>query len=127
HAAQARRPRRRELQQRSLAEIARVVAGLDLLSRPRECGAGGLDRQPGRLAGEPFVARELVDGRQVAELHLAKCRPADREARLECPCGTRSFSPSSGAAVGAAVAPSRCSSFRSPPREPFWPSIPCRT
>ena len=68
-APQRGRPGRRELAQRPLDQVAGVVAGLDLFTRAREGGPRRLDRQRGRLAGQPLVPRELVHGGQIAQLH----------------------------------------------------------
>jgi hypothetical protein len=45
------------------------VPGLDLLARAREGGPCGLDRERKRLPGKPLVPCELVDRREIAQLH----------------------------------------------------------
>jgi hypothetical protein len=52
--------------------IARVAAGLDLLTRAGQCRTGRLDRQRRWLARQPLVPRELVHGGQVAQPHPEK-------------------------------------------------------
>ena len=48
------------------------MSGPDRFTRAREGGPGSLDGQSCGLGGEPLVAGQLVDGWQIAELHLSQ-------------------------------------------------------
>ncbi len=68
-ASKLRAPSRRELGADPLPEVARVAPRADLLPGEREDRPRGVDGGRVRVAGETPVARKLVDGGEIAQLH----------------------------------------------------------
>ncbi len=62
-----------------LRELTRIAAGADLLAGSIEHGARGLHGQPVRRRGETRVAQQLVDRRQLAQLHAESVGTSSRK------------------------------------------------
>ena len=69
HPPQVRARSSLNLAERPSAEVARIVAGMDLLAGAGESRARRLDRQRARRLAQQLVAGELVHRREIAEIH----------------------------------------------------------
>ena len=66
-------------------QLARIAAGSDLIACAVEHGARGVDGEPVRRRREQRVAQELVDRREIRELHAESVGTSSRKSATSEP------------------------------------------